>query len=48
MITSEYYQSWEDYKKDHPELEDKPWEIIGPKLEKYEDQLFQFVFNLLL
>lgn len=47
MITK-YYTSWDEYKKNHPELEGKPAEVIEPKIQKYEDIMFSFVMSLLM
>lgn len=47
-MKSKYYTTWEEYKKNHPELEDKPEAVVAPKIEKYEDVMFNFIIGLLL
>ncbi|MCR3923108.1 MAG: uroporphyrinogen decarboxylase, partial [Firmicutes bacterium] len=45
-INSKYYQTWNEYKANHPELGGRPEHVIAPKIEKYEDSLFNFIINL--
>lgn len=47
-MKSKYYTSWEEYRETHPELEGKPVEVIAPKIQKYEDIMFNFIMSLLL
>lgn len=47
-MDSQYYATWEEYLAEHPELEDKPVQAIAPKIQKYEDEMFVFVMDLLL
>lgn len=47
-MKSKYYATWEEYKANHPELEGKPENVIAPKIEKYEDLLFNFIIGLVL
>lgn len=47
-MNTKYYTTWEEYKEKHPELEGKPEAVIAPKIQKYEDIMFQFVISLLL
>lgn len=47
-MKSKYYSTWEEYLAAHPELADKPKEAIAPKIEKYEDMMFNFIIGLLL
>lgn len=48
VIKSKYYVTWEEYKEKHPELEGKLEKVIAPKMEKYEDMMFNFIIGLLL
>ncbi|MFZ7132975.1 MAG: uroporphyrinogen decarboxylase family protein [Eubacteriales bacterium] len=45
-INSKYYTTWENYLKAHPELEDKPLDIISRKMKQYEDTWYNFIINL--
>lgn len=47
-MDSKYYVIWEEYLAKHPELEGKPTQAIAPKIEKYEDVMFNFIMDLLL
>ncbi|SFG15940.1 hypothetical protein SAMN05660649_00921 [Desulfotomaculum arcticum] len=47
-MKSKYYTTWEEYKENHPELEGKPEQAIAPKIQKYEDIMFNFILSLLL
>ncbi|WP_152967710.1 uroporphyrinogen decarboxylase family protein [Oxobacter pfennigii] len=45
-INSKYFTVWEKYRESHPELDGRPLNIIGPKIQKYEDMMFNFIINL--
>lgn len=47
-MNSKYYVTWEEYKAAHPELEGKPDQAIAPKIQKYEDIMFNFIISLFL
>jgi len=47
-MNSKYYITWEEYKADHPKLEGKPEQAIAPKIQKYEDIMFNFIIGLFL
>lgn len=47
-MRSKYYTTWEEYKEKHPELADKPEEVVAPKIQKYEDLVFNFVLDLVM
>lgn len=47
-INTKYYQTWDEYKEQHPEIDDKRAEIMAPKMQSYEEMMFQFVILLLL
>lgn len=46
-MKSKYFTTWEEYREKHPELEGKPEKVIKPKIEKYEDIMFNFIIGLL-
>jgi len=48
VFCSKYYTSWEEYRKQHPELADKPEELVALKIQKYEDDLLNFFLGLLM
>ncbi len=48
VMKSKYYVTWEEYKEKHPELKGKLEKVIAPKIEKYEDMMFNFIIGLLL
>ena len=43
-----YYKSWEQYKEEHPEIDEKILEAMAPKMQSYEEQVFGFVMFLLM
>ena len=45
-IHSKYFTTWDQYKANHPELAGRPEHVIAPKIQKYEDALFNFIINL--
>ncbi|NLZ38353.1 MAG: uroporphyrinogen decarboxylase [Firmicutes bacterium] len=45
-LNSKYYQTWEQYRANHPELEGRPQEVIAKKIKKLEDDMFNFIINL--
>ena len=47
-MNSKYYKTWDEYKKEHPELEGRPEHAIAPKIQKYEDVMFNFILGLLM
>ena len=47
-MRSKYLATWEEYKEKHPELADKPEEVIAPKIEKYENMIFHFILDLVM
>jgi len=47
-MDSKYYETWEEYLAEHPELEGKPIKAIEPKVQKYEDAMFTFIMDLVL
>lgn len=46
-MKSKYLITWEEYKEKHPELAGKPEKVIRPKIEKYDEIMFNFVIGLL-
>ncbi|WP_347491678.1 hypothetical protein ABDB91_18220 [Desulfoscipio sp. XC116] len=47
-MNTKYYKTWEEYKAQHPEIEDKQAGVMAPKMQSYEDMMFEFVIYLLL
>ncbi|HHX74484.1 MAG TPA: hypothetical protein GX699_06245 [Firmicutes bacterium] len=47
-MEAKYYLTWEDYKKKFPELEERPAEVVAPKLQSSEDLMFNFIVGLLM
>ena len=45
-MNSKYYTTWENYKQKHPELYQGIDQVIGPKIKRYEDTMFNFIINL--
>lgn len=43
-LESKYYRTWEHYKEEHPEVSD----FGAPKLQGYEEMLFNYLMNLLI
>ena len=43
---TKYFNNWEKYREAHPELEGRPGHVIGPRLQKYENMMFNFIINL--
>ncbi|WP_198135419.1 hypothetical protein [Alkaliphilus metalliredigens] len=47
-MESKYYKTWEEYKADNPEIKESLEPMMAPKLQKYEDMLFNFILSLVL
>lgn len=47
-METEYYKTWEEYKTEHPEIDEKLGEKMAPKMQQYEEMMFMFVMNLLM
>lgn len=45
-IHSKYYTPWSQYKEKHPELPEAYEHVIAPKMQSYEDTMFNFIINL--
>ena len=45
-MNSKYYTPWPQYKKNHPELYQGIDHVIGPKIQRYEDSMFNFIISL--
>lgn len=45
-INSKYYTPWDQYKESHPELPEAYEHVIAPKMQSYEDVMFNFIINL--
>ena len=41
-----YYQSWEEYRPQHPEITDKAVPFAGPVMQSYEDMVFRFIASV--
>lgn len=44
-MNSEYYTTWENYVKEHPQLEEIP---EAESIQAYEEAIYRFVFQLFL
>ena len=47
-MDSNYYNTWEEYKADYDEMNEVLEGAMRPKVEKYEDMLFNFILSLVL
>lgn len=47
-LDTKYYKTWEEYKAQHPEIDARQAEAMAPKMQSYEDMMFEFVIYLLL
>ncbi|MHC6178968.1 hypothetical protein ACYUJ6_03815 [Clostridium sp. JNZ X4-2] len=47
-MKTEYYKTWEEYKTEHPEIDEKLEGKMAPKMQQYEEMMFIFVVNLLM
>lgn len=45
-INSKYFTTWEKYREKHRELDGRPEHIVGPRIQKLEDIMFNFIINL--
>lgn len=46
-MSSRYEFDWEEYKERYPQLE-RLEKVVLPKLERYEEMMFNFLIGLLL
>ncbi|AKL94767.1 hypothetical protein CACET_c13020 [Clostridium aceticum] len=47
-MDSKYYKTWEEYKAACPEINEALEAAMAPKVQKYEDALFNFILSLVL
>lgn len=47
MITK-YYKTWEEYKAEHPEIDEKQEKAMAGKMQSYEEMVFSFIMFLLM
>lgn len=45
-MKAKYYKTWEQYKAEHPEIDEKQEKVIAPKMQSYEERLFAFIMFL--
>ncbi len=46
MFKSEYYTTWEEYKKEHPEIADE--NLKTQKIQNYEEEMYKYILNLFM
>jgi hypothetical protein len=47
-METQYYRTWEEYKEDHPEVDEKLDDVMAAKMQPYEELMFGFVMMLLM
>ncbi|MBB6217329.1 hypothetical protein HNQ80_003448 [Anaerosolibacter carboniphilus] len=47
-METKYYKTWDEYIKEHPEIDEKLIPVIAPKIQSYEEMMFSFVMTLLM
>lgn len=47
-MDTKYYKTWEEYKAEHPEIQERLEGVIAPKIQSYEEMMFNFVMMLLM
>ncbi|MEW9122951.1 MAG: hypothetical protein AB2421_09595 [Thermotaleaceae bacterium] len=47
-MNTKYYKTWEEYKTEHPEIDEKHEKVMAPKMQSYEEMMFAFVMMLLM
>lgn len=47
-MNTKYYKAWEEYKEEHPEIDEKIAKAMAPKMQSYEEMMFGFVMFLLM
>ncbi len=45
-MNSKYYQTWEEYKAENPEITEKQEQAMAPKMQTYDEMLFSFIMFL--
>lgn len=45
-MESKYYQTWNEYKAEHPEIDAKQAKVMAAKMQGYEEMLFAFIMYL--
>lgn len=47
-MNTNYYKTWEQYKAEHPEIEENHEKAMAPKMQSYEEMMFGFIMFLLM
>ncbi|MFZ7133947.1 MAG: hypothetical protein ACOWWR_16490 [Eubacteriales bacterium] len=47
-MESKYYKTWDEYRKEHHELDNKDINGAASKIQKYEEMMFNFIVGGLL
>ena len=47
QIESKYYHTWPEYRAEHPNMNPSLEPVMAPKLQSYEDMVFNLVFRML-
>ncbi|ARE89160.1 hypothetical protein [Clostridium formicaceticum] len=47
-MDTKYYKTWEEYRAEHPEMEERLEGVMAPKIQTYEEMMFSFVMGLLM
>jgi hypothetical protein len=47
-MKTQYYKTWQEYKTEHSQIDEKLTKKIAPKMQQYEKMMFIFDINSLM
>lgn len=47
-MNTKYYKTWDEYKAEHPEIDEKQEKAMACKMQSYEEMMFSFIMFLLM
>lgn len=47
-MDTNYYKTWEQYKAEHEDIDENLEKAMAPRMQQYEEMMFQFIMNLLM
>ncbi|HHW40119.1 MAG TPA: hypothetical protein GXX19_03045 [Syntrophomonadaceae bacterium] len=47
-MNTKYYKTWDEYKAEHPEIDEKQEKAMARKMQSYEEMMFSFIMFLLM
>lgn len=47
-VKTKYYKTFEEYKTEHPEIDEKQASAMAPKMQSYDEAMFNFIMFLMM